>query len=94
MNATGDKQTCTLLLTFDSSNKITVSTTTEGFTATGTGTFVPKGEKKSWGNKYRDAIYLNYNITSSTGVAYATKDTLVAKDRGVKLETFNPLYVK
>lgn len=94
VNATGDKQTCTLLLTFDSSNKITVSTTTEGFTATGTGTFVPKGEKKSWGNKDRDAIYLNYNITSGTGVAYATKDTLVAKDRGVKLETFNPLYLK
>ena len=92
-NAEGVKQTCTLLLTFDSSNKITVSTTTEGYTATGSGTFVPKGEKNSWGNKDRDVVYLNYNITSNSGVAYATKDTLVVQGRGVKIETFTPLYV-
>ena len=82
-----------MLLTFDSSNKITVSTTTEGYTATGSGTFVPKGEKNSWGNKDRDVVYLNYNITSNSGVAYATKDTLVVQGRGVKIETFTPLYV-
>ena len=92
-NAEGVKQICTLLLTFDSSNKITVSTTTEGYTATGSGTFVPKGEKNSWGNKDRDVVYLNYNITSNSGVAYATKDTLVVQGRGVKIETFTPLYV-
>ena len=92
-NAEGVKQTCTLLLTFDSSNKLTVSTTTEGYTATGSGTFVPKGEKNSWGNKDRDVVYLNYNITSNSGVAYATKDTLVVQGRGVKIETFTPLYV-
>ena len=92
-NAEGVKQTCTLLLTFDSSNKITVSTTTEGYTATGSGTFVPKGEKNSWGNKDRDVVYLNYNITSNSGVVYATKDTLVVQGRGVKIETFTPLYV-
>ena len=92
-NAEGVKQTCPLLLTFDSSNKITVSTTTEGYTATGSGTFVPKGEKNSWGNKDRDVVYLNYNITSNSGVAYATKDTLVVQGRGVKIETFTPLYV-
>lgn len=50
-NAEGVKQTCTLLLTFDSSNKITVSTTTEGYTATGSGTFVPKGEKTAGATK-------------------------------------------
>ena len=93
-NAGGVKETCTLLLTFDSSNKIAVSTTTSGYTASGSGTFVPKGEKNSWGNKDRDAIYLNYNITSAAGISYATKDTLVARDRGVKFETFTPLYVK
>ena len=92
-NAEGVKQTCTLLLTFDSSNKIMVSTTTEGYTAIGSGTFVPKGEKNSWGNKDRDVVYLNYNITSNAGVAYATKDTLVVQGRGVKIETFTPLYV-
>ncbi|MHB9055094.1 MAG: DUF5627 domain-containing protein [Paludibacteraceae bacterium] len=93
-NANGVKETCTLLLTFDSSNKCTVSTATSGYTATGSGTFVPKGEKNSWGNKDRDAVYLNYNITSAAGVTYATKDTLVVQSRGVKIETFNPLYIK
>lgn len=93
-NAQGVKQTCTLLLTFDSNNAITVSTTSDGFTATGSGAFVPKGEKKSWGNKDRDAVYLNYNITTADGVSYATKDTLVVRDRGVKIETFSPLYVR
>ena len=92
-NAEGVKQTCTLLLTFDSSNKITVSTTTEGYTSTGSGPFVPKCEKNSWGNTDRDVVYLNYNITSNSGVAYATKDTLVVQGRGVKIETFTPLYV-
>lgn len=94
VNAGGTNENCTLLLTFDGSNKCTVTTTTAGYTATGTGTFVPKGEKNSWGNKDRDAVYLNYTLTSSAGVSYATKDTLVVRDRGVKIETFTPLYVK
>ncbi len=93
-NAQGVKETCTLLLTFDNSNKCTVSTNTAGYTATGTGTFVAKGDKNSWGNKDRDVVYLDYNITSGAGVTYATKDTLVVRDRGVKFETFTPLYVK
>lgn len=94
LNAGGTNETCKLLLTFDSSNKISISTSTVGYTASGTGTFVPKGEKKSWGNKDRDVIYLDYNITSASGVTYATKDTLVVRDRGVAIETFKPLYVK
>ncbi|HOS45501.1 MAG TPA: DUF5627 domain-containing protein [Paludibacter sp.] len=85
---------CNLLLTFDTSNKITVSATTAGYVAAGTGSFVPKGEKKSWGNKDRDVVYLDYTITAASGISYATKDTLVARDRGVSIETFNPSYIK
>ena len=91
VNAAGDNVTCTLLLTFGNDGKCTVSTETEGFTATGSGSFVNDGEKNSWGNKDRDAIYLDYTI-SMTGKTYATKDTLVVRDRGVAMETFSPSY--
>ena len=88
---TGTNVTCTLLLTFDSQGKCSVSSTTSGFTASGNGSFVKKGEKNSWGNKDRDAIYLDYKI-DMTGKSYSTKDTLVVRDRGVKMETFTPSY--
>jgi hypothetical protein len=87
----GANVTCTLLLTFDSQGECTVSSTTSGFTASGNGSFVKKGDKNSWGNKDRDALYLDYKI-DMTGKSYATKDTLVVRDRGVKLETFTPSY--
>ena len=74
--------------------------------ATGSGAFVKKGEKKSWGNKDRDALYMQYNVTyevetqypnagfpTSVEVAsYTTTDTLVVRDRGVKVEVFSPVY--
>ena len=91
-NASGLKETCDLILSFNAEGKCSVSTTTAGFNASGNGVFVKKGEKNSWGNKDRDAIYLDYNI-STTGMSYATKDTLVVRDRGVKAETFSPLYL-
>jgi len=88
----GNTVACTLLLTFDSQGKCTVSSATTGFTATGTGMFVKNGEKKSWGNVDRSAIYLNYNITmGASGKSYQTNDTLVVRDRGVKMETFLPV---
>jgi len=75
-------------------------------TATGNGAFVKKGEKKSWGNKDRDALYLEYNVSyqvetkyPSSGlpdrldqVSYVTTDTLVVRDRGVKVEVLAPFY--
>lgn len=84
---------CKLNLTFDNQGNCAVSTATPGFTASGTGKFVQNGEKNSWGNKDRNAIYLSYNI-GMTGKSYATTDTLVARDRGVKIETFSPVYTK
>lgn len=82
---------CKLILTFKDDNTCTVTSDAAGYTVTGTGSFVKSGEKNSWGNKDRDAIYLNYQVTVN-GKTTATKDTLVARDRGVSIETFTPVY--
>lgn len=106
-----------LKLRFDESEKCTVAPMTAAYdvndsvrvyniTATGNGAFVKKGEKKSWGNKDRDALYLEYNISYQVEtrypglglpdrldeVRYVTHDTLVVRDRGVKLEVLTPFY--
>jgi hypothetical protein len=81
---------CTLLLTFDDTGKCTVSSGTANITATGSGSFVKRGEKNSWGSKDRDAIYLNYQV-NMTGMQVATTDTLVLRDRAVAMETFTPV---
>jgi hypothetical protein len=92
-DANGVNVVCKLLLTFDNQGKCTVGTSTSRFTVSGNGTFVVKGEKNSWGNKDRNAIYLGYNITDAvSGKSFATTDTLVVRDRGVKIETFSPVY--
>lgn len=99
----GNNFSCTLLLKFDGSGNCTISSGTAGYTVTGTGSFVSKGEKKSWGNKDRDALYLSYQVSYSSitvgtgGNAkiisgnITTKDTLVMRDRAVKMETFTPV---
>lgn len=80
----------TLLLTFDNQGNCTVTSETTGVTASGTGKFVPKGDKNSWGNKDRDVIYLNYNVNYGD-IQSVTTDTLVVRDRGVKAEWFTPV---
>lgn len=76
--------------------------------ATGNGEFVKKGEKQSWGNKDRDALYLGYKLVYEVEITYPklqlpsvvqkitvnTVDTLVTRDRGVKIETFSPSYIQ
>ncbi|HTN37944.1 MAG TPA: DUF5627 domain-containing protein, partial [Arachidicoccus sp.] len=74
----------------DSDGKCTISSGTEGVTATGSGTFVKKGDKKSWGNVDRDALYLNYEV-STAQLTSKTTDTLVMRDRGVSPEYFTPV---
>jgi len=91
VNAANTNETCTLLLTFDDENKCTVSAATNGFTASGSGLYVDDGDKNSWGNKDRDVIWLDYTINLA-GKTYATKDTLVVRDRGVTMDTFTPSY--
>lgn len=91
--ADGSSMTCNLLLTFDEENRCIITSDTEGITASGKGHFEPKGEKKAWGNKDRDALYLDYTINYGIKQV-ATKDTLVLQTRGTnKMELFTPKYI-
>lgn len=86
----GTNINCKLLLTFDDAGNCTVSSATANVTATGSGKFVKRGEKNSWGSKDRDALYLNYQV-GLTGMQVASTDTLVLRDRAVTMETFTPV---
>lgn len=91
-SADGTTVNCDLLLTFNDNNECTITSGTEGMTATGFGKFVKDGEKKSWGNKDRDVIYLDYSVDFGIN-QIATKDTLVLQTRGTnKRELFTPKY--
>ncbi|RVT74890.1 DUF1735 domain-containing protein [Flavobacterium sufflavum] len=90
-DASGNNINCKLILSFDGTGNCTVSSSSpSSYTATGTGKFVKRGEKNSWGSKDRDALYLNYTVNLPS-FNVATNDTLVLRDRGVKVETFNPV---
>ncbi|WP_026713198.1 DUF5627 domain-containing protein [Flavobacterium daejeonense] len=90
-DAGGNNINCKLILSFDEAGNCTVSSSNpSSYTATGTGKFVKKGEKNSWGSKDRDALYLDYTVNLAD-FNVATKDTLVLRDRGVKVEVFNPV---
>lgn len=88
-----DNNECTI-----SANQTTIQAedaSLDNIVVQGNGKFVKAGEKNSWGKKDRNALYLDYNISFDvleSGVtaawAYNTKDTLVLRDRGVKMETF------
>lgn len=88
--ADGVNQTVNLRLDFNNQGNCTISSITDGVTATGTGQFVKRGEKRSWGNQDRDALYLQYELDLPT-MRMATTDTLVMRNRGVGLEFFNPV---
>jgi hypothetical protein len=85
--------TCTLSLDFDDNgNCVITSSDPSAFTATGTGKFVKKGEKNSFGNVDRDVLYLDYTINHpGKGITTQTKDTLLMRNRGVVMETFGVL---
>jgi len=79
----------TLILTFADDGTCIVGSGTTNVTVTGTGSFVSKGEKNSFGGKDRDGLYLDYNVNfTALNLTYATKDTLVVRDRGVKADYF------
>ncbi len=85
----GSNITSDLLLTFDEDGTCSVAAAGEGYTATGTGTYVVDGETNSWGNKDRDALYMTYNIEHPE-FNVSTTDTLVLRNRGVSIEFFTP----
>ncbi len=75
-------------LTFSDDGSCTISEATgSSYIITGTGKLVSDAD--SWGNKKRDAIYLQYKIKSGT-YSFSANDTLVVRDRGVVMETFQP----
>ncbi|MGF7231810.1 DUF5627 domain-containing protein [Arachidicoccus sp.] len=78
---------CNLLLKFDDQGSCVISSGTSGITATGSGKFVKKGDKDSWGGVDRDAMFLQYQI-DFPNMQVATTDTLVMRNRGVTMETF------
>ncbi|UJP65082.1 DUF5627 domain-containing protein [Mongoliitalea daihaiensis] len=86
----GVSQVINLRLEFNNQGNCTISSATEGVTASGTGSFVKRGEKQSWGNQDRDALYLQYELDLPT-MRVVTTDTLVMRNRGVGLEFFNPV---
>ncbi len=89
-NSSGTNVSFNLLLTFDNNGNCTVTGNSPSFDIAGTGKFVSKGEKNSLGGIDRSAIYLDYTVNfKALNVKYATKDTLVVRDRGLKAETFD-----
>lgn len=89
-DAAGANYTCTLDITFDNTGSCVVTSSDPAtFTASGTGKFVKKGEKNSFGNVDRDVLYLDYTINhTAKNIMTQTKDTLLMRNRGVVKETF------
>lgn len=86
--------TADLLLTFDQSGNCTVSSLTDGVTATGSGKWEDDGAKKAWNQKDRDMIDLSYTVDFGNGNVAKTTDNLIWQRSGVKVEEFTPVYNK
>lgn len=79
-------------LTFSDTGNCTITEAIDSdFTITGSGEFVNDADE--WGNKKRDAIHINYQFTSQ-GYTYHATDTLVIRDRAVKMQLYEPLVIK
>lgn len=90
-----------LLVTFDGSENATITSLTEGVTASGTGKWVDNGAKKAWNNKDRDLLDLSYSVDfggnygiHKVNLAASTTDNLIWQRSGIKVEEFSPIYNK
>ena len=90
-NSAGTAVPYTIVLTFADNGTCTVtSSNPTSYDVAGTGKFVSKGEKNSIGGTDRSAIYLDYTVKfKALSVNYATKDTLIVRDRAVKADYFD-----
>jgi len=91
----GKNTPCNIILTFDENGNCTIASGTAGVKASGNGKYVKNGAPLAWGNKDRDILYLDYTIDFDTdNVHYATKDTLVWRDRGsvASIQTYKPIF--
>lgn len=90
---------CDLILDINDQGTVTVSTESEGCTASGTGSWKYRGEPKAWGDKDRDLLKINYSYTityvknEQTGetatFSQKSEESLVMRDRQNKFETFS-----
>ena len=84
----------TLILTFDDNGNCTVKEPSgASYTVTGSGKFVKKGDKNSWGGEDRDAIFLDYKIDFAN-VEYTITDIMTVRDRGIIKEEFSPYVIE
>lgn len=89
-NSGGTNVPFTLLLNFADDNTCTLTSNTANIEVAGSGRFVSNGEKNSIGGSSRSAIYIDYTVNfKNLNVKYATKDTLIVRDRGIKAEYFD-----
>lgn len=78
-----------LKISFNSDGKCTLTQPADvAYTVSGNGEFVKDGD--AWGNEAQDVLRLKYNVTFDNSVHTFT-DTIVMRDRGIKLETFVPV---
>jgi hypothetical protein len=92
----GDKiYNAELQLTFDGSEKCTITALTDGVTATGSGSWGDDSEKKAWGDKDRDGMTLDYTVTFADGKSFSTSEKMVWQRSGViPANEFSPVYQK
>lgn len=89
-NSSGTNVPFTLVLNFADDGTCTVGSNSANFEIAGSGKFISKGEKNSIGGSDRSAIYLDYTVNfKNLNLRYATKDTLIVRDRGIKAEYFD-----
>jgi hypothetical protein len=80
-----------MILKFDNQGKCTITNSDSAYyTLSGTGEFVKKGDM--WGNEQRDVLHLKYQVNFGTTTHNFT-DTIVLRERGVKMDTFNPAII-
>ncbi len=87
----GSPGNLSMILTFDESGNCAITSNANSkAVVTGTGKFVKEGD--NWGGKNRNVIHLTYNFTDvANNETHTVADTLVIRDRNVKLETYIPV---
>ena len=87
---------------FEATYQLNDTVTVRDISVSGDGEFIKDGDKKSWGNKDRDALFIDYEASFEVEIkypvsgqpdnvkeyTYKTSDILVVRDRGVKPEWF------
>ena len=81
--------TLKMILNFSADGSCTITQAAGStFPITGTGKFTTGAD--TWGDKKRDAIHIKYQLTSGVNT-YSATDTLVIRDRAVKMQVYKPL---